>query len=109
MLGKPRDVVRGEFIFYFYFFKIMYAKVIRAHIFIGWSVGFSAGVVSLEGMLSKSTLQGCKNLTVKEHRYGSAVVCRCSAAGLVKRLVTDSKRRCSHMEDFCGLRSPSEG
>ena len=44
-LGKRQDVVRGEFIFIFYFLKISYAKVIRVHIFIGWSVGFSAGVV----------------------------------------------------------------
>ena len=52
---------------------------------------------TLEEILSKSTLQGSRNFTVKWHRYGWVVVCRCSLDGLVKRRVTDPKRLCSHL------------
>jgi hypothetical protein len=61
---------------------------------------------TLEGILSKSTLQGSWFLTVKRHRYGWVVVCRSSLDGLVKSLVTDPKRLCSHLLKLLQVTAP---
>jgi hypothetical protein len=63
-------------------------------------------VMSLEGILSKSTLQGCWFFTVKGHRYGWVVVSRSSLEGLVKSLVTDPKSLCSHLLELLQVTVP---
>jgi len=68
--------------------------------------GKSVGGVSLEGILSKSTLQGSWFLTIKRHRYGWVVVCRSSLDGLVKSPVTVPKRLCSHLLKLLQVTAP---
>jgi hypothetical protein len=48
-------------------------------------------LLPLEGILSKSTLQGSWFFTVKGHRYGWVVVCRSNLDGLVKSLDPKTK------------------
>ena len=64
-------------------------------------IHFAFRPLTLEGNLSKSTLLGSMNFTVKKHRYAMIVVCRCNLDGLVKTRVMHPMMLFSTPWGFC--------